>query len=87
MMLMITVMTLMMMENLFCVSMYGLPHIVVPHLRIWRQVINAILPFQEIFMEIPLFARNFSTSTTDSGFTMYLLRTPCLSSLVSRRVL
>ena len=87
MMLMITVMTLMMMENLFCVSMYGLPHIVVAHLRIWWLVINAILPFQEIFMKIPPFARFFFTSTTDSGFTMYLLRTPCLSSLVSRRVL
>ena len=86
-MLMITVMTLTVMENLFCVSMYGLPHIVVAHLRIWWLVINAILPFHAIFMEILLFARNCSTSTTDSGFTMYLLRTPCLSSLVSRRVL
>ena len=33
MMMMMTVMTLMMMENLFCLSMYGLPHIVVAHLN------------------------------------------------------
>ena len=66
---------LIMMDYLFCLSVYGLPYIVVAHLLMrGGKYCNST------------FAKN-NTSTTDAGFTMYLLRTPCLSSLVNLRVL